>query len=113
MTDNYIFYTSELTTILNSLIKYFPYRLAFKLYDIQQKEKLSYVNLFIDGFTINENVYNELTKYLVYNDFATFSTDNYVVLTDKGRFLIKAGSYKTVSYTHLDVYKRQVPGWTL
>jgi hypothetical protein len=94
MTNNYIFYTSELTTILDSLINYFPYRLAFKLYDIQQKEKLTYDNLFADGFTNNENVYNDLTKYLVYNDFAISSADSYIILTDKGRLLIKSGSYK-------------------
>ena len=102
-----IFYTPEYTELLDSLIKFFPYSLAFKLYEIQEKEQLTYKDVVLDGYTHNPTIYTTISDYLVYNDFAKYSVDNsnYIILTDKGRCLIKTGSYD--KFVEFDTLKRE------
>ena len=105
--DDKIFYDKGYTDILNSLLKYFPLRLAFKLYDIQEKEKLKYSDSFTDGLTVNPTTYQKISYYLVYNDFARYSEsgNDFIMLTDKGRELIDSGSYE--KFVELEKLKRK------
>lgn len=102
--DDKVFYSKEWTTILDSLLKFFPYSLAFKLFDIQEKEKLTYSDLLTDGLSNNPDTYKLISDYLVYNDFAKYapSNSNYIILTGKGRDLIQSKTFdKYVEYDNL------------
>lgn len=105
--DNKTFYSPEYTIILNSLIKFFPYSLAFNLYEIQKEEQLTYDNFFSEGFKHSLETYKIISDYLIYNDFAKPSSNNseYIILTDKGRDLIKTGSYE--KFVEFDTLKRE------
>jgi hypothetical protein len=91
---NELFYSKEWDTILNSLIKYFPFNLPFNLYDISQKENIKYDDLLTDSASNVEQTYVDITNHLIYNDFTRLNDFRNIILTDKGRQLIQNGSYK-------------------
>jgi hypothetical protein len=91
---SYIFNSIELDTILNSLIKFFPINSPFNLYVISQESKIEYEDFIIDGLSNVEQTYIDITNNLIYNDFAMLNDFYNIVLTNKGRELVKYGGYK-------------------
>lgn len=84
---NKIFYSPELTQILNQLIPNIPLTGSFELYEISKNNNISFDNFFTEGFANVEQTFLLISNALISNDLAVVRTGHKIELTEKGRLM--------------------------
>jgi len=91
---DYIFYDSQWTVIIDSLLKFIPESDPFNLRQLSIGKDIKLFDDFNTWLYDNEDQYRYLTQALIINDIVVPSDNSYVKLTDKGRSLKFAGSWR-------------------
>lgn len=82
-----IFYSPELTQILNQLIPNIPFTGSFELFEISKSINSSFDDFFTNGFANTEQTFLLISNELISNDLAKLTSGHKIELTEKGKLM--------------------------
>lgn len=108
-----VFYSPELTQILNRLIPDIPNSGSFDLLETSKKGNYSFDNFFTDGFANVEQTYLLISNELISNDLATLCSGHKIELTEKGKLMKSHQTWENfVKFNELEKKARINDLWT-
>lgn len=100
--DNKLYLTEEYESILDSYIFKIPLYTQFNLLEIGSITNPKFSDIITEGLTYNDQTFYFLTNFLIQNGFAEICGIQNIILTERGRTLVKLGSFrKYLNYLEL------------
>lgn len=112
-TNEKIFYSPELTQILNRLIPDIPNIGSFDLFEISKNCNYSFDNFFTDGFANVEQTYLLISNELISNELAILCSGHKIELTEKGKLMKSHQTWENfVKFNELEKKAKKNELWT-